>query len=304
MITLTFIKSSKPKLGVKTKRGILEVQRVVEKMKQSHHDVSTYPLTVQELVAAESAEHALKDILDFSESLDESFFLDESEIQYGPSVVNPQKIICVGLNYKPHVEESRMELPDYPILFSKFNNALIGNESEVSIPTHSTQVDYEAELAIVIGKEAKDVKKEDALSYVYGYTIANDLSARDLQFLTSQWLLGKSCDGFCPLGPYLVTKDEIANPNELGIKTYVNEDIRQNSNTSKMIFNCEKLISFISSHMTLFPGDVILSGTPEGVILGYEKSERVWLKNGDIISIEIDGLGKLTNIIKDQNEIW
>jgi 2-keto-4-pentenoate hydratase/2-oxohepta-3-ene-1,7-dioic acid hydratase in catechol pathway len=295
LITLTFIKNGIPKLGIKTDQGVLDVQLAVDSMKQIYNK-ERYPASVQELVSGGTkTSEALHELISLASDNGENFFLQENEIEYGPCIINPQKIICVGLNYKPHVEESKMDLPKHPILFSKFSNALIGNNAEIKIPINSKQVDYEGELAIVMGKEAKNVSKETALSYVYGYCNANDLSARDLQFLTPQWLLGKSCDGFCPLGPYLVSKEEITDPNKLSIKTFVNGEIKQDSNTENMIFQCDELLSFISQHMTLYPGDIILTGTPEGVILGYEENERVWLQDGDEVTVEIERLGSLTN---------
>ena len=147
----------------------------------------------------------------------------------------------------------------------------------------------------MIGKEAKYVSKEDALGYVFGYSNVNDLSARDLQLRTHQWLLGKSCDDFSPLGPYLVTADEVGNPNDLSIKTTVNGEVRQSSNTSDMIFHCDEIVSYISQHMTLVPGDIILTGTPEGVVLGLPEDQQVYLKPGDVVTIEIEKLGALTN---------
>ncbi|MDQ0199161.1 2-keto-4-pentenoate hydratase/2-oxohepta-3-ene-1,7-dioic acid hydratase in catechol pathway [Neobacillus ginsengisoli] len=206
------------------------------------------------------------------------------------------------MNYKKHAVECNMPFPPAPILFSKFNNSITAHGKEITLPSVSSQVDYEAELAIVIGKEAKNVKKEEALSVVYGYCVANDVSARDLQSKSAQWLLGKTCDGFCPIGPYLVSKDEIENPNNLNIVSYVNGEIRQDSNTADMIFNCEELISYISEHFTLQPGDIILTGTPEGVILGLPEERRVWLKECDEVSVKIDKLGNLINTFKSEEK--
>src|SRR5690606_16772336 len=206
------------------------------------------------------------------------------------------KIICVGLNYRKHAEETNAPIPQYPILFNKFNNTLTGHGHEVPLPIKVTsKVDYEAELVIVIGKEAKYVAKENALDYVFGYCNVNDLSARDLQMLTPQWLLGKTCDGFSPLGPYLVTADEVGNPNDLSIRCIVNGEVRQSSNTSDMIFHCDEIVSYISQHMTLVPGDIILTGTPEGVVLGYPEAKQVYLQDGDVVTIEIEKLRSLTN---------
>ncbi|GLX65991.1 fumarylacetoacetate hydrolase family protein [Paenibacillus glycanilyticus] len=222
-------------------------------------------------------------------------YLDESEIVFGPSVPEQGKIICIGLNYRKHAEETNMPLPEYPILFSKFSNALAAHGEDVPLPRSTQKVDYEAELAIVIGRTAKNVSVDEALDYVFGYSASNDLSARDLQTRTSQWLAGKSCDNFAPVGPYLVSKDEVGDPNALRISCMVNGEVRQDSNTSDMIFNCKEIVSYISQCMTLSPGDIILTGTPEGVVMGYPAEKQVYLQAGDVVTIEIEKLGALTN---------
>lgn len=230
-----------------------------------------------------------------------TFLLDESQVKYGPCVTHPGKIICVGLNYRKHAEETNAPIPQYPILFNKFSNTIAAQGDDIPLPNRVTdQVDYEAELVIVIGKKAKYVAKEQALSHVFGYCNVNDLSARDLQMRTQQWLLGKSLDKFSPLGPYLVTADEVGDPNQLTITCTVNGEKRQNSNTSDMIFHCDEIVSYISQHMTLSPGDIILTGTPEGVVLGKPVDQRVYLKNGDVVTIEIEKLGALTNRMVDE----
>jgi 2-keto-4-pentenoate hydratase/2-oxohepta-3-ene-1,7-dioic acid hydratase in catechol pathway len=177
-------------------------------------------------------------------------------------------------------------------LFSKFNNTLAAARQPVKLPEVATQYDYEVELGVVIGKRAAMVTEETALDYVLGYCTANDLSARDLQMRTSQWLLGKSLDGFCPVGPYLVTRDEVADPQKLELHTWVNGQERQNSNTADMIFSVAEVISYTSRYMTLDPGDLIITGTPEGVILGMPQP-RTWLKAGDEVAVEVQGLGRL-----------
>lgn len=230
-----------------------------------------------------------------------SGLLDEATLDIAPCVQAPSKIVCVGLNYRKHAEESGMPIPETPILFNKFPNTLTGHGDEVTLPRDSMQNDYEAELGIVIGKRAKDVSEEEALDYVFGYCNVNDLSSRDWQFRTHQWMLGKCIDGFNPTGPYLVTADEVPNPNALRISCTVNGEQRQNSNTSDMIFDCKQIISYISKHMTLEPGDLIITGTPEGVVFGYPKEKQVWLEDGDVVTIEIEGLGSLTNTMKRQN---
>lgn len=293
MKLLTFRTEGGLKLGVLTEKGVLDVSAGSEWFSPD----PSLPQTIDQVIAGSngslaSLTHLVNQALD---STHEELFLQEEEIEFGPCVPNPGKIICVGLNYREHAKESNMPLPEYPVLFNKYKNALAAAEQIISLPADSQQIDYEAELAIVIGKTAKHVEKAEALDYIFGYCAANDLSARDLQFRTNQWLLGKSCDGFSPLGPYLVTADEVENPHKLAIRSYVNGEIRQNSNTENMIFTCDQLVSYISQYMTLEPGDVILTGTPEGVILGYPKEQQVWLKHGDDVTIEIDKLGRLTN---------
>ena len=223
---------------------------------------------------------------------------EEDVEKFLPCVLNPQKIICIGKNYRGHVKETKADIPEVPILFSKFNNALAGHLEDVPLPKMSSRVDYEGELGIVIGKRAEDVSEEDALDYVFGYFPANDVSARDLQKKTHQWLLGKTCDKFAPVGPYITTSDEVPDPNGLSIRTFVNGELRQNSNTSEMIVNCKVIVSYISKHFALEPGDIILTGTPDGVIVGMPIEERKWLKNGDVVKVEIEKLGALENTMK------
>ncbi|UOQ87334.1 fumarylacetoacetate hydrolase family protein [Gracilibacillus salinarum] len=213
-------------------------------------------------------------------------------------VPNPSKIICTGINYADHVKEMGSDIPSYPVLFSKFNNAIIGPEDDIHHPQTTKKLDYEVELVVVIGKKASHVKKEDALTYVAGYTIANDVSARDLQKRTPQWLQGKSLDHTTPIGPWLVTRSELSDPSNLAITSYVNKEVRQSSNTKHLIFDIEYLISFISSLMTLEPGDIIFTGTPDGV--GLAMSPPQFLQAGDTVTLEIEKVGTLTNRVIDQ----
>ena len=214
-------------------------------------------------------------------------------VRFSPCVSPPEKILCIGLNYRRHAQESGMAVPTSPVLFSKFNNSLCGHLEEVPLPSGATEYDYEVELAVVIGKEGRHIDLDRALDYVFGYCTANDLSARDLQMRTSQWILGKTLDKFLPLGPYLVTADEVSDPQNLTLSCWVNGERRQHSNTSDMVFSVAELISYISQYMTLRPGDVIATGTPEGVVLGMETKR--WLKPGDEVSAEVEGLGRLSN---------
>lgn len=295
MKLLTFIHEGQQRLGIATPNGVLYVSQAITALADQD---SSIPQSVMEVIAGGAGAVAkLQQLVDQSLAVSDhsTLFLNEAELTLGPCVTNPNKIICVGLNYRKHAEETNSPIPNFPILFNKFNNTLTGHGHDVELPRVSSKVDYEAELVIVIGKDAKYVSKENALDYVFGYSCVNDLSARDLQLRTSQWLTGKSCDGFSPLGPYLVTADETGNPNDLEIRCKVNGEVRQNSNTSDMIFHCDEIVSYISQHMTLVPGDIILTGTPEGVVLGYPEEKQVWLKDGDIVTIEIEKLGTLTN---------
>lgn len=215
-------------------------------------------------------------------------------IRWAPAVRNPSKIIAIGLNYQDHAEESKGTIPDFPLVFAKFPSSLLGHRDVIRWREEVTRkVDYEAELAIVMGKEIRNCREEDALGAVFGYTCANDVSARDLQFGDGQWVRGKSLDTFCPLGPWIVTRDEIPEPQDLGIRSRVNGQLMQDSRTSEMIFSVSRLISLLSHHFTLSPGDVILSGTPAGV--GTFREPPVYLKDGDEVMVEIDGIGRLIN---------
>jgi 2-keto-4-pentenoate hydratase/2-oxohepta-3-ene-1,7-dioic acid hydratase in catechol pathway len=209
--------------------------------------------------------------------------------------LRPGKIICIGRNYAEHAKETGSDVPKAPIIFAKFPSALIAhNEIITWSEAVTTQVDWEGELAVVIGKKAKNVSEADAFKYVFGYTIANDVSARDLQLrLDAQWTRGKSLDTFCPLGPWLVTADEISDPHHLSVKTTVSGELRQDGNTKDFIFNIPTLISYCSRMFTLEPGDLILTGTPPGV--GEGMKPPVYLKEGDVVQIEIEGIGTLTN---------
>lgn len=296
MKLLTIIKENSSRLGVKTDLGILDITAALNFFPGE----DSLPRTIMEVIeGGNTAVAALQSYIDqvfYMNNSDKSAYLyKEDAVEFGPCVTHPNKIICVGLNYRKHAEETGAKIPEYPILFNKFNNTLSGNGWDIPLPKVSEKVDYEAELVIVIGKKAKYISKEVALSHVFGYCNVNDLSARDLQLRTNQWLLGKSCDGFSPLGPYLVTADEVGDPNNLEIKSFVNGEMRQSSHTSDMVFHCDEIVSYISRHMTLVPGDIILTGTPQGVILGYPEDKQVWLKDGDVVTIEIEKLGSLTN---------
>lgn len=220
-----------------------------------------------------------------------------ADLKLSMPIANPSKIICVGLNYMDHCREQNLEIPKSPVLFAKFPSTLIGHEQPITWSDKiSSQVDYEAELAVIIGKTARNVTAERAYEYVAGYSIINDISARDVQFADQQWVRGKSFDTFCPMGPFFVTPDEIGNPMELPIRLSLNGKVMQESNTNEMIFKLPYLIEFITQTCTLLPGDIISTGTPAGV--GVFQDPKVLLKPGDLLEVEIDGLGLLRNRVE------
>lgn len=286
MKLLNFYVDGKVHLGIKYDSGILDLTEL------ALSTITDIPTNIHEFICVE--EDKFKRLMNLEKEYNK--FIKSDEVVYAPCITNPEKIICVGLNYRSHSKECKMEIPEYPVLFNKFNNALSAHNQTIKLPETAEKFDYEAELVIVIGKKATNISKEEAKDYIFGYTAGNDFSARDLQMRTGQWLLGKTCDGFAPVGPFLVTADEI-NPNDLEIKCIVNGEVRQYANTSDMIFDCEEIVSYISHHMTLMPGDIIFTGTPSGVILGYPKGERKWLKKGDRVDVVIQNIGTLTTFM-------
>lgn len=285
----TLVTRNGHRLGLKTARGVLDVEAASKLFRIKA------PVTIDEVLAGADCA-PLRTLI--GKALDtkrgSEVLVPESRAKWGPAVPHPGKIICVGLNYRRHAQETGNPIPPVPILFNKYNNTLVGHRGRIALPTKvSSQFDYEVELVLVIGRKARDVPEEKALSYVFGYANGNDFSARDLMRVTSQLMLGKTCDGFAPLGPWLVSADQIPDPQNLGIATYVNGERRQNSNTSDMIFNCAQIVSYCSRHFTLEPGDIIYTGTPEGVILGYPQDKRVWLKAGDKVVTEVERCGTL-----------
>jgi len=216
-----------------------------------------------------------------------------SDVRLLPPVPRPGKVICIGLNYADHAAESGMEPPESPLVFSKFPSNVVGPDDAVPMPLGESESDYEAELAVVIGRRAWRVDEAAAMNHVLGYSCANDLSARAFQFADGQWQRGKSCEGFCPLGPFIATTDEIADPHDLRIKLRLNDETVQDSSTNQLIFGIPALVAHLSSFVALEPGDVILTGTPPGV--GFARKPPIRLKSGDRMEVEIDGLGVLRN---------
>src|SRR5258706_799524 len=284
MTLVSMMVDGTPTLGVKTERGILDVRRAAMR-----HG-SSAPTTIDEVIRY--GDNGLSELVRIA-SAQGGPYQEESALRFCPCVTSPEKIVCVGLNYARHARETNNPIPKLPILFNKFNNALNCHQGTVQVSKiPATNFDYESELVIVMGRKAQNVSESDALSYVFGYCNGNDFTARDLQQRSSQWMIGKTCDGFGLLGPYLLTAD-LVDPNNLKIVGTVNGEVRQSSNTNDMVFNCAQIISYTSKLMTLQPGDIIYTGTPRGVISGYPKEKQVWLKAGDKLETTIGNLGTL-----------
>ena len=276
-------------LGVVTDKGVIDVRAACNKLHMRA------PLTLDQLLQEGDAD-GLDKLVSRARS-SKMALLDEASIKHGRLFANPGKIMCVGLNYRQHAREVGMQPPRVPPLFNKFNNALAAHDTVIELPPKdiSYKFDYETELLIVIGKRARNVSEADALDYVAGYCTSNDFSARDLQLElpSGQWMIGKTLDKFAPIGPYFVSADLVGDPNKLKIETWVNGELRQSSNTSDFIFNTQQMIAYISKHWTLEPGDIVFTGTPQGVIAGYAKEKQVWLKAGDEVVSSVEKLGKL-----------
>ena len=275
------------RLGVKTERGILNVAAAAQSLNMPA------PTDMDDLLQ-NGRGGLLTNLVRAAANGPASLYVREETVQYGPVVTRPEKIIMMGFNYRTHAQETGTTPPKDPPLFNKYNNTLNYHGGTIKLPTAvAKNFDYEVELVIVFGRECHNVSENDALNYVAGYSTGNDFSARDLQMLTSQFMIGKTHDGFAPLGPYMVTSDLIPDPNNLRLETRVNGETRQDWNTNDMIFNCRQLISFASKMMTIKPGDLFFTGTPQGVILGMPPEKRVWLKAGDKIACSLEKLGEL-----------
>jgi len=286
MKLLTYQSSAGIQLGIVTERGVLDVAAAVAATGLD------CPASADAVYAQGSA--ALPGLAALVAAADDpTLYHKESDLRNGPAVPNPGKILCVGLNYQKHAEESGMAAPAEPVLFSKFNNSIAAPNEDIPLQADWETVDYESELGVVMGATVRNVSVDEALDAVLGYCNMNDLSERNFQMKSGQWLLGKTLDKFLPLGPYVVSADEIPDPQNLSIKGWMNGELRQSSNTADMIFSVAEVIAYASRIMTLEAGDVISSGTPEGVIMGMDP--KIWLKPGDEYIVEVEGLGKLAN---------
>jgi 2-keto-4-pentenoate hydratase/2-oxohepta-3-ene-1,7-dioic acid hydratase in catechol pathway len=290
MMFATLRKASGYSLGLRTDRGILDVAAAEADFREGA------PTTITAVLDGQGNIAGLRRLADKARASAgaDRYFVAEQSAQFGPCVTNPDKILCIGLNYRKHIAEMNAQVPKQPVLFSKFNTALNYHGGNISVSKEKgTNYDYEAELVIVIGRAGRNISEADAPKYIFGYCTGNDFTARDLQARSTQWLLGKSLDGSGVIGPWLVTSD-LADGDKLDISLTLNGEKRQSSNTADMVFNCKQLVSYISDYFTLKPGDLIFTGTPSGVISGFPPDKRVWLKPGDRVVTSIEKLGDLS----------
>lgn len=252
------------------------------------------------LRGGDAALGTLRDLLGRKDAVANAATYPLDQAQLCAPIPNPSKIVAVGLNYREHCTEQGIKAPEEPLLFAKFPNSVTGPFDPIVIPEENPEVDYEVELGVVIGRRAKRVAEADAFNHIAGYLVLNDVSARKWQFADKQWTRGKSCDTFCPIGPWLTTTDEVPNPEALAVMTRVNGEVLQESSTANLIFGIAKLISYISASITLEPGDVIATGTPPGV--GCFRNPPIYLKPGDHVEISVEGLGALNNPVVAERE--
>ena len=272
-------------LGLRTERGILDCVAAERDFKENA------PTTITAVFRGEGDIAGLRRLEKRASAAPDKYFIAEAKAQFGPCVTEPEKIVCIGLNYRAHAAETNNPVPKEPILFNKYNTALNYHGGSIAVSkVNAKMFDYEAELVIVLGRTASKVSEAEAQKCIFGYCTGNDFTARDLQRKSSQWMLGKTIDGSGIIGPWLVGAD-IADGDNLKIELTVNGEKRQSSNTNDMVFNCRQLVSYISQYITLRPGDIIFTGTPSGVISGYPKDKQVWLKPGDKIVTSIERLG-------------
>jgi acylpyruvate hydrolase len=303
---VTFQSEKREKIGVVINESVIDLNKAYQlylnqqgvARSQEIADVLLPGNMVQFLEGGEASLEAANQAVQFAlENSTNEVSSSLSKTYLKAPVTKPGKILCVGHNYREHILEMKREIPEFPVIFAKFANAVNGPSDEIPLPAITNQLDYEAEFAFVIGKQAKNVTKEDALEYVAGYTIVNDVTARDLQRRTLQWFQGKNLDGSAPMGPWIVTKDEIPNPSGLEVSLTVNGEVRQKTNTENLVFDVPFLVEFLSHIMTLEPGDVVCTGTPGGV--GFAREPQVFLQDGDVVRVEIEKIGAIENKVKE-----
>jgi 2-keto-4-pentenoate hydratase/2-oxohepta-3-ene-1,7-dioic acid hydratase in catechol pathway len=294
MKLLTYYVKNEKKIGVLENDLVYCLAELAELYNAERNESVTIEWKMLSLIEKnETAIHNIWDWVQTNPKLAASSAIPVQEVRIAAPISNPGKVVCVGNNYMDHCIEQNVEPPKKPMIFSKWATCIIGDGEDIVLPPESEQVDYEAELAVVIGKGGKNISEEEAFDHVFGYTILNDVSARDIQFEDVQWVRGKSFDTFAPLGPVIVTKDEIEDPHNLDIRLEVNGEPLQDSNTKHLIFNIPHIISYLSKGFTFQPGDIIATGTPHGV--GVFRNPQIFLQPGDSCKIEIQSIGVLEN---------
>lgn len=284
MRLLTFEHQGEQRIGARASNGVVDLNKADPSIPAQMKDF---------LAGGEASLKAARSAVETAEH-----FLSESEIHICAPISNPDKVICIGLNYADHAAESGMPIPEEPVVFSKYASAIIGPGDTIIAPSVSQKVDYEVELVVIIGTSGRNIAKEDAMAHVAGYTVGHDVSARDYQLEkpAGQWMMGKTFDTFAPIGPDLVTPDEVSDPHDLGIRCILNGQTVQDSRTTQLIFNIDELIAYLSHVFTLTPGDLIFTGTPPGV--GMARDPQIWLKGGDTVVCELDEIGRLENPVE------
>ncbi|MEC1716806.1 fumarylacetoacetate hydrolase family protein [Schinkia azotoformans] len=308
MKLITFTIAGSTRIGAVTNENVVDLNAAYEALQDSQGKIRAKQIAEAYVPndmtgflqggkeSMQYANEAIHFALESKEYKGRTLVFAKKDVKVGAPVPEPGKMICVGHNYREHILEMGRQIPEFPVVFAKFSNTVIGPEDDIPFFPISEQLDYEAEFAFVIGKRARNVSQEEALDYVAGYTIVNDVTYRDIQRRTIQWLQGKSVDGTAPMGPWLVTTDELTNPSGLEVVLTVNGEERQHTNTANLVFSVQYLVEFLSNLMTLEPGDVILTGTPGGV--GVAMDPPSFLKDGDVVSISIDGVGVLENKVQ------
>lgn len=300
MRLVTYSRMGVPSIGVELESGILDIPDAASHFGRKYHVRGhSFPTTMMDLLHWESGIDVVRQIVQRYKKTPEGERIMTRPLKavtLEAPLSRPGKIVALGKNYLDHVEETGSEAPDFPVIFAKFPSSVIGPDDYIPIPKVSSKIDWEVELGVVIGKTCRNVSKKKSLDFVAGYTVINDVSARDLQMNDGQWIRGKSLDGFCPMGPCIVTEDELGDASKLKMHTKVNGVIKQESSTSNLIFNVPKIISYLSKSFTLEPGDVIATGTPSGV--GFVREPPEFLKAGDQVELYIEKIGYLRNKIR------
>ena len=297
MRLVTYARMGVPSIGVELESGILDIPDAASHFGRKYHVRGhSFPTTMMDLLQWASGIDVVRQIVQRYMKTPKSERIMTrplDSITLEAPISRPGKIVALGKNYLDHVEETGSDVPEFPVIFAKFPSSVIGPDDPIHIPEVSSMIDWEVELGLIIGKSCKDVNEKKSLEYVAGYTVINDVSARDLQMGDGQWVRGKSLDGFCPMGPCIVTQDELDDASKLKMHTKVNGVLKQESSTSKMIFDVRKIVSFLSKSFTLEPGDVIATGTPSGV--GFVREPPEFLKAGDRLELYIEKIGYLRN---------